>query len=83
MARPTAASAAATTITKKTSTCPSRVPAARLKATKARLTPFSISSMHMRTVMTLRRRKTPRVPEPEEDQAQQDRVLDEAGVLHA
>src|SRR5258708_4225148 len=62
MASPTAASAAATTITKKTRTCPSKVPKAWLKATNARFTAFSMSSMHMKTVMTLRRRKTPRAP---------------------
>src|SRR5262249_4668877 len=62
IASPTAASAAATVRTKKTRTWPSIVPRARLKATKARFTALSMSSTHMNTVMTLRRRNTPTAP---------------------
>src|SRR5260370_26049018 len=52
--RPTAASAAATTITNSTKTCPSNLPSAWLNATNARFTAFSISSMDMKIVMMLR-----------------------------
>ena len=55
MASPTAASAAATVITKKTITCPSIEPRLRANATKLRLTAFSISSIAMKMTITLRR----------------------------
>src|SRR5207249_42684 len=62
IARPTAASAAATVITKKTITCPSIEPRLRASATKVRLTAFSMSSIAMKMTMTLRRMSTPVVP---------------------
>src|SRR5258708_3171692 len=64
MARPTAASAAATTITKKTNTCPCNWPSARLKVTNARLTALSISSMDMKMVMILRLNINATTPSP-------------------
>src|SRR5581483_6014965 len=60
IASPTAASAAATVITKKTITCPSREPRLRASATNVRLTAFSISSIAMKMMMTFRRTRTPR-----------------------
>ena len=54
MARPTAASAAATTITKKTKIWPLTWCHMWAKATKVRLTALSISSIEMKMVMTLR-----------------------------
>src|SRR5690606_21656957 len=60
-ASPTAASAAATVITKNTNTCPS-IPTARESATKARFTAFSISSMHRKSTIAFRRNTTPAVP---------------------
>src|SRR5262252_2196877 len=62
--RPTAASAAATTITNKTKTCPSSLPSAWLKATKAKFTALSISSMDMKMVMTLRLKMKANTPRP-------------------
>src|SRR5215470_12827950 len=62
--RPTAASAAATTITNKTKTCPSSLPSAWLKATKAKFTALSISSMDMKMVMTLRLKMNANTPRP-------------------
>jgi hypothetical protein len=62
MARPTAASAAATVITKKTITCPSTAANCRPAATKVRFTAFSMISIDSRIVITLRRRNTPAVP---------------------
>src|ERR1700750_2899871 len=61
IARPTAASAAATVITKKTNTCPA-TPYACANATKLRFTALSISSTHMNTMMALRRISTPNTP---------------------
>src|SRR5208282_6015918 len=61
-ARPTVASAAATTITKKTNNCPSRFPKYREKPMKAKLTALSISSMHMKTVMMFFRKTNPAAP---------------------
>src|SRR5579872_3908969 len=54
MARPTAASAAATTITKNTNTCPLSWCQWLAKATKLRFTPLSINSMAMKMVMMFR-----------------------------
>src|SRR5258707_5897961 len=54
MARPTAASAAATTITKKTKIWPETWCHMCAKATKVRLTALSISSIDMKIVMRLR-----------------------------
>ena len=62
MARPTAASAAATVMTKNTMICPSAVPIDRPKATKLRLTAFSMISIESRIVIRLRRTNTPAVP---------------------
>ena len=70
--KPTLTSAAATTIIKNTNNCPS-VPAeasvvalARWcileNATNNKLTALSISSMHINTIMTLRRVRTPIMP---------------------
>src|SRR5689334_15117269 len=61
IASPTAASAAATVITKNTNTCPV-TPYACANATKLRLTAFSISSTHMNTMIALRRISTPNTP---------------------
>src|SRR5512133_3170904 len=61
IANPTAASAAATVITKNTNTCPP-MPYACANATNVRLTAFSMSSTHMNTMIALRRIKTPNTP---------------------
>ncbi|MNC97702.1 hypothetical protein D3C83_154440 [compost metagenome] len=61
-ARPTAASAAATVITKKVMIWPSTSPRYRPNATKLRLTAFSMISIDSRIVIRLRRRNTPAVP---------------------
>src|SRR3982751_1617318 len=61
IANPTAASAAATVITKNTNTCPA-TPYACANATKVRLTAFSMSSTHMNTMIALRRINTPNTP---------------------
>src|SRR3954471_10521058 len=61
MARPTAASAAATVITKKTNTWPA-TPYVCAKATKVRFTALSISSTHMKMMIALRRGSTPTTP---------------------
>src|SRR5713101_9341631 len=62
--RPTAASAAATTITNNTKTWPSSLPCAWLNATNARFTAFSISSMDMKIVMMLRLKMKANTPRP-------------------
>ena len=62
IARPTAASAAATVMTKNTMIWPSAVPSARPNATNVRLTAFSMISIDSRIVIRLRRRNTPAVP---------------------
>lgn len=76
IARPTLTSAAATTMMKNTNSCASS-PVEYLgppkpeftnaycifeKATSNRFTAFSISSMHMNTIMALRRTSTPVIP---------------------
>src|SRR3954466_14046050 len=61
IARPTAASAAATVITKNTNTWPA-TPYACANATKLRLTALSMSSTHMKTMIALRRMSTPNTP---------------------
>src|SRR4051812_16410521 len=61
MARPTAASAAATVMTKKTNTCPA-TPYVWAKAMKVRFTALSISSTHMKMMIALRRVSTPTTP---------------------
>src|SRR3981081_2645488 len=61
MARPTAASAAATAITKKTKTCPP-IPRVCASATNVRFTALSMSSTHMKITIALRRNSTPATP---------------------
>src|SRR5262245_13303574 len=62
IARPTATSTAATTITKNTNSWPSTPAHCRLKAISDRLAALSISSMHMKMTMMLRRISTPAAP---------------------
>src|SRR5216110_180332 len=61
IASPTAASAAATAITKNTKTCPA-MPRLCARATNVRLTALSISSTHMKITIALRRTSTPATP---------------------
>src|SRR3954464_11901948 len=61
IARPTAASAAATVMTKKTNTWPA-TPYTCANATKLRFTALSISSTHMKMMIALRRVSTPTTP---------------------
>src|SRR5690242_8621110 len=61
IANPTAASAAATVITKNTNTWPP-TPYTWEKATKVRFTALSISSTHMNTMIAFRRVNTPTTP---------------------
>ena len=70
MASPTAASAAATTITKKTKICPLSACQCAAKATKERFTPLSISSIDMKMVMMLRLIKKPGDAAGEQNPAQ-------------
>src|SRR5438876_8267979 len=57
-----AISAAATTKIRNTSTAPAAVPVCWAKVTSDRLTPFSMSSMHISMTSRLRRTITPRSP---------------------
>src|SRR4029450_13610599 len=57
-----AISAAATTKIRNTSTAPAAVPVCCANVTSDRLTPFSISSMHISITSRLRRTITPRSP---------------------
>src|SRR5438093_2639447 len=59
MASPTAASAAATTITKKTNTCPLSACQCAAKATNDKFTPLSINSMDMKMVIIFRLIRNP------------------------
>src|SRR3954471_15019851 len=61
MASPTAASAAATAMTKNTKTCPP-TPICCASATKVRFTALSMSSTHMKITIALRRNSTPATP---------------------
>src|SRR2546426_9177817 len=61
IARPTAASAAATAITKNTKICPA-TPSDCASATNARFAALSISSTHIKMTMALRRSSTPATP---------------------
>src|SRR5436190_14806030 len=61
IASPTAASAAATVMTKKTNTCPA-TPCTWANATKARFTALSMSSTHMKMMIAFRRVSTPTTP---------------------
>src|SRR5829696_3838952 len=62
IARPTAASAAATAIVKSTNPSPYMVLVSRANATRLRLTAFIISSTHMNMMIKLRRTRTPISP---------------------
>lgn len=62
IANPTAASAAATVITKKTNTCPAGSPKYEEKVTKARLAEFNINSTHIKTTIAFLLIKTPATP---------------------
>src|ERR1043165_3552757 len=79
MARPTAASAAATVMTKNTNTCPA-TPYVCANAMKVRFTALSISSTHMKMMIALRRVSTPTTPivnrtaEKKSDSASIDRI---------
>src|SRR3954463_1997491 len=61
MASPTAASAAATVMTKKTNTCPA-TPYVCANAMNVRFTALSMSSTHMKMMIALRRVSTPTTP---------------------
>ena len=61
IASPTAASAAATVMTKNTNTCPA-TPYTCANATNVRFTALSISSTHMKMMIALRRVSTPTTP---------------------
>src|SRR5262249_47873944 len=62
IASPTATSAAATAITKKTTACPSAEPSRRPNATNARFAALSMSSMDMKMMSGSRRTITPTAP---------------------
>ena len=62
IAMPTTTSAAATVITRKANTTPSREFKYRLIAANARFTALSINSMHMKTTSGLRRTMKPIAP---------------------
>src|SRR6185503_11025814 len=61
IARPTAASAAATAMTKNTNTWPP-TPSRCASATNVRFTALSMSSTHMKMMIALRRSSTPATP---------------------
>ena len=62
IASPMAASAAATVIMKNTKIWPFKFPRNDENATNTRLTELSISSMHIKTIIALRRMRTPMTP---------------------
>ena len=62
IAKPTAASAAATAITKKTNNCPIEFPMYEEKVTKLKFAELSINSIDMKTIMALRLVRTPATP---------------------
>lgn len=62
IARPTAASAAATAITKNTNSCPIELPRYDENVTKVKFAELSINSMHIKTIMAFRLIKTPATP---------------------
>src|SRR5688572_6712791 len=84
IASPTAASPAATVITKIVKTCPSRFPRRWEKATRLMFTAFSISSMHISTVIMLRRTITPMRPTAKSvaESMRYCAVLGTHGLLH-
>jgi hypothetical protein len=61
-AKPTATSAAATVMIKKTKILPSKFKAVREKFTSARLMPFNINSKDIKTNKRFLRRRTPKKP---------------------
>ncbi len=63
IASPTADSAAATTITKKTKICPASACPCAAQAANDSYTPFSISALDMKIVMMLRLIKNPATPQ--------------------
>ena len=62
IANPTAASAAATAITKKTNSCPIEFPVYEENVTKLKLAELSINSIDMKTIIALRLVRTPATP---------------------
>ena len=62
IAKPTAASAAATVIMKKTNICPFKLPKNDENVTKTRFTELSISSIHINTTIAFRLTNTPITP---------------------
>jgi hypothetical protein len=62
IAKPIAASAAATPITNKTKTCPKVSPEKLAKVIKVRFTEFNINSIDKKMMITLLRVRTPIVP---------------------
>lgn len=62
IARPTAASAAATVITIKTNICPCILPRNEENATNVRFIELSINSMHIKIIIAFLRTKTPITP---------------------
>ncbi len=83
MASPTAASAAATISTKKTSTCPSRVPGGAAEGDEREVHRVQHQLDAHEDGDDVAAQEDAERAEAEEDQAQQDRVVDEGGVLHA
>jgi hypothetical protein len=62
IASPTAASAAATAMTKKTKICPLLSPKNEAKATKVKLTAFNINSIHIKIIIAFLLVRTPIIP---------------------
>ena len=62
IAKPIAASAAATVIIKNTNIWPFKLPKNDEKVTKTKFTEFNISSMHIKTTIALRLKSTPTTP---------------------
>jgi len=62
IARPTAASAAATAITKNTNNCPIELPRYDENVTKVKFAELSISSIDIKTIMAFLLIKTPITP---------------------
>ncbi len=62
IARPTAASAAATAITKNTNNCPIELPRYDENVTKVKFAELSISSIDIKTIMAFLLIKTPTTP---------------------
>ena len=81
MASPIAASAAATVMMKKTKIMPSIELSMFPAAMKVRLTPFSISSMHMKTMIAFRLVMTPMAPMVKSAAAQ--REIEDSKVYRA